>query len=132
MQYALLVLAGPRSGTASLSAARFASAAIARGHQIQRVFFLDEGVRAGLASTVSPQDETDPVAVWRDLSEDHAIELILCVSSALRHGVLNETECERHERSAVTIDPAFEIGGLGLLVESSMTADRLITFGGPA
>ncbi len=130
MRYALLVLAGPKSGTANLSAARFAAAAIERGHEIQRVFFLDEGVRVGLATAVAPQDESDALSFWRELHGTQGTELVLCVSSALRHGILNEGERERHERSAATMDDCFEIGGLGLLVDVSIGVDRLLTFGG--
>ncbi len=131
MQYALLVLAGPKSGTACLSAARFASSAIERGHRILRVFFLDQGVQTGLTTAVAPQDESDALTLWRELHRNHGLELVLCISSALRYGVLDEGERERHERNAATMDEAFEIGGLGLLIDASITVDRLITFGGP-
>ena len=55
---------------------------------------------------------------------------MLCVASALRRGVLDTIEAERHEKGNATMDPAFTIGGLGLLVEAGASADRLVTFGG--
>ncbi|MBN7797743.1 sulfurtransferase complex subunit TusD [Parahaliea mediterranea] len=132
MNYALLVLASPFSGTGSLTAARFAEAALGRGHHIARVFFLDQGVGAGMATAVSPQGEADPVARWADLAARHDLELVLCVSSALKRGLLDDTEAARYEREAHTVHPAFEIGGLGLLVEATAQADRVVTFGGSA
>ncbi len=128
MNYALLVLASPASGTSNLTAARFARELVKQGHTLSRVFFHDAGTETGLVSRVMPQDETDSRAIWRELSTHHNTELVLCIASSLRHGVLDTTEAERYERTN-TIDPAFVIGGLGLLVEASETADRLITFG---
>lgn len=130
MNYTLLVLASPTSGTGSLAAARFAEAALARGHHILRVFFLDEGAANGLATAVTPQGEQDPLTLWAGLAERHGVELILCISSALKRGLLDDTERSRYEREASTVHPAFSIGGLGLLVEATTQADRVLTFGG--
>lgn len=129
LNYALLVLAAPASGHTSLTAARFARALLARGHTLQRVFFLDDGTLTGLASAVTPQDEHAPLQQWVELAEAQQTELILCISSALKRGLLDNVEAARHERPAATVHPAFELGGLGLLVEAAQTADRLVTFG---
>lgn len=129
MNYALLVLAKPASGAANLCALRFAEAALARGHRILRVFFLDEGASTGLAGAVTPQGETDLLSGWVALGESQGVELVLCISSALRRGLLDATEAERYERECETMHPAFSLGGLGLLVDAQANADRLITFG---
>jgi len=129
VNYALLVLAAPASGTGSLTAARFTQAALARGHAIHRVFFLDQGTSSGMATAVSPQGEIDTVELWADLGARHGLDLVLCISSALRRGLLDATESERYERQAQTVHPAFTLGGLGQLVDATAQADRLITFG---
>ncbi len=127
MNYTLLVLAPP--GNASRAALRFAAAACARGHRLGRVFFLDRGVDNGLGTAVAPQGERDLPAQWATLATAHGIELVLCVSSAIRRGLLDDTEARRHEKAAPTIAPGFVIGGLGLLLEASAHCDRLLTFG---
>ncbi|MBA6412169.1 sulfurtransferase complex subunit TusD [Parahaliea sp. F7430] len=132
MNYALLVLASPASGLSNLSALRFAEAALARGHKIHRVFFLDQGTSSGLATSVYPQGEADPVALWAELGERHNLDLVLCISSALKRGLLDASEAARYERQAQTLHPAFSLGGLGLLVEATAEVDRLLTFGGPS
>lgn len=108
----------------------FAQAVVKRGHKIHRIFFLDEGTTAGAASIVSPQDETDAVQLWADLGTQNNIELILCVSSALRRGLLDASEANRYEKGAATVHPAFEISGLGQLIDATLVSDRMITFGG--
>ena len=77
-----------------------------------------------------PQDESSGLQAWVDLAERHGVDLVLCVSSALRYGMLDNTEAERHERPAASIHPSFTISGLGQLVDATATSDRLVTFGG--
>jgi tRNA 2-thiouridine synthesizing protein D len=130
LNYSLLVLSSPASGHSARTAAQFARTVIARGHSIYRVFFLDAGTLAGSANAVFPQDEEDPIKTWTELAEQHGVECILCVSSALRRGVLDSTEAKRYERPGAVTHPAFEISGLGQLVDAAAHCDRLITFGG--
>jgi tRNA 2-thiouridine synthesizing protein D len=128
--YSLLVLSSPISGHCSRSAAEFAQCAIARGHSIYRVFFLDAGTMASSVSGVFPQDESNPVRPWESLAEQHGVELVICISSALKHGMLDQVEANRHERPCPTINPIFTVSGLGQLVDACAHSDRLITFGG--
>ena len=130
MIYSLLVLSSPTSGHSAMTAAGFARSVIARGHAIHRIFFLDEGTRAGSAMAVFPQDESDRLQPWAELAEQHGVELILCISSALKQGMLDEAEAKRYEKPGAGIHPAFIISGLGQLVDAAISSDRLITFGG--
>lgn len=129
MIYSLLVLSSPCSGQGSATAVRFAQALVERGHEIYRVFFLDEGSLSGASSMVSPQDESDIVQQWANFAQQSDVELILCVSSALRRGLLDQHEAQRYEKLGATVHPAFEISGLGQLVDATLASDRMITFG---
>ncbi|MFK7976361.1 MAG: sulfurtransferase complex subunit TusD [Halioglobus sp.] len=126
MIYSLLVLAAPSNGN---NASAFAQAVLARGHSISRVFFMDDGVYHGQGSSITPQDERNPLDKWQSLHEDHGVELVLCISSALKRGILNSNEMQRYEKNAASMHSAFQIGGLGLLIDASAKSDRLITFG---
>lgn len=130
MIYTLLVMSSPASGHGARTAAAFAHAVISRGHSINRVFFLDEGTATGSAVAVFPQDEADRLQPWLELADQHGVELVLCISSALKRGMLDETGAKRHERAAATAHPAFVISGLGQLIDATNSADRLVTFGG--
>ena len=112
------------------TAAEFAQCVIARGHSIHRIFFLDAGTYTGAAATVLPQDEDNHIQPWINLAEQHAVELIVCISSALKRGILDDTEAERYDKPGATLHPAFSISGLGQLVDASINSDRMITFGG--
>ena len=113
-----------------MTAARFARSVLARGHTISRVFFLDAGTSNGAAAAVLPQDEDDRLRPWLELAEQYQVELILCIASALRYGMLDDTEASRYEKPSATIHPAFTVSGLGQLVDAGAGADRLVTFGG--
>ena len=94
------------------------------------MFFLDQGTLVGGLAPVHPQDEADPLQSWLTLAEEHDVELVLCISSALRWGMLDEEEASRHEKPVATVHPAFTISGLGQLVDAAAHSDRLLTFGG--
>lgn len=130
MRYALLVLEAPHTRGSSQAALRFARAAIARGHVVSRVFFYGDGVQAGSTLATPPQDETNPADAWRSFALAHNIELVACIASALRRGILDEGERQRYQRAAANLDPAFVLSGLGQLAEAALTTDRMITFGG--
>lgn len=130
MIYSLLVLSSPFSGHCSRTAAAFAQSAIARGHNIHRIFFLDAGTLASSANSVSAQGEQSAVNDWNELAGQHDIDLVICITSALKHGMLDQIEAERYERGSTTISRAFTVSGLGQLVDACASSDRLITFGG--
>ena len=123
-------MSSPATGQSAMTAAHFGLSVIHKGHGIHRVFFLDQGTANGSALAVYPQDEADRLEPWLELAEKHQVELVLCISSALRQGVLDADEAERYEKSAATIHPAFTISGLGQLVDAAMVSDRVVTFGG--
>ena len=54
MKFGLLVSEGPYTHQASDSAYQFAMAALAKGHEIQRVFFYHDGVNNATRHTEPP------------------------------------------------------------------------------
>lgn len=132
MIYSLLILSSPDAGASVARAHAFARAVLAAGHSIHRVFFLGDGAAAGNALAVFPQDENNPVETWAALGEEQGLDLVLCISSALRRGQLDAGEAQRYDRPDSSVHPAFTISGLGQLVDACASSDRVITFGGSA
>jgi tRNA 2-thiouridine synthesizing protein D len=129
MKFSLLVLASPYGSESGETAYQFASAAARAGHSIYRVFFFHEGVYHGTAYSVAPQDEVNRVQRWADFAADHGTELVLCVASSVKRGLMDGTEAARHELAGESAHPGFTIAGLGQLVDAGFQSDRLITFG---
>ncbi len=130
MQIAIVVRAAPASAEGARTGLHFARAALAAGHGIRRVFFHGDGVYNAAKLTVVPQDEDDTGAGWAALGREHDLDLVICVASALKRGILDPGEAERYERGASSMRPEFNISGLGQLVDAALGADRLVTFGG--
>jgi tRNA 2-thiouridine synthesizing protein D len=129
VKFSLLILSSPWSAQGGDSAWQFARAALDQGHELYRVFFYHEGVYQGSSLSVAAQDEIDRVQRWADLAEQHNTDLVLCIASAVKRGLLDETEAKRHQRSTSNIHPAFTLSGLGQLIDASAVSDRLLTFG---
>lgn len=128
MNFAISVVSGPQAAQAPLSALKFARAVLKQGHTLSRVFFYEDGVYTANVLSTPPQDEPDITKMWSEFALEHGIDLVICVASALRRGIVDSTEAERYEKSAENIAPGFVISGLGQLIDSALNADRLVTF----
>ncbi|WP_110687302.1 sulfurtransferase complex subunit TusD [Salinicola aestuarinus] len=128
LSYALLVHAAPYSTQGSLSALRFAEAVVARGHAVKTVFFYRDGVHNASTLMAPPQDEVHLGERWRRLHATSQTELLVCVAAGLRRGLVNQAEAKRHDLAMHSVEPPFELTGLGQLVDAMLTHDRLITF----
>jgi len=129
MKLALLVNEGPYQHQASDSALQFVKAAVAKGHEIFRVFFYHDGVNNGTRLAVPPQDDRNITAEWTKLAQDHGMDLVVCIAAAQRRGVLDANEAKRQGKDGDNIAPGFRISGLGQLIEAGIQADRLVVFG---
>ena len=129
MKFAI-ALFSPGHAPSSRRALRFAQAALAGGHEIARLFLYQDGVHSATGNAVSPQDELDLPAEWLAFVTEHHIDAVVCIAAALRRGVLNTEEAQRHGRPAANLKAPWELSGLGQLHEAAQMADRLICFGG--
>jgi tRNA 2-thiouridine synthesizing protein D len=125
----ILVNEGPYTHQASDSAYQFAKAALAKGHEISRVFFYHDGVNNGTRLTVPPQDDRNIVKRWSELAAEHKLDLVVCIAAAQRRGLMDKAEAKRHAKDADNLAPGFRISGLGQLIEAGIEADRLVVFG---
>jgi tRNA 2-thiouridine synthesizing protein D len=118
MKIGILINEGPFTHQASDSAYRFAVAALAKGHEIYRVFFYKDGVNNANKLSEPQTDDRNLVSLWSELGRENDIDLVVCVAAALRRGIKDEIVKDR-----------FRISGLGQLVEAGIQADRLVVFG---
>lgn len=126
--FTLIIHGAPYSSQAALSALHFCRAALVEGHHIHRLFFFQDGVHNASALIVPPQDEFHIPQAWQQLIEQHAIDAVVCASSALKRGVLSDEEAARYEKRSGNLLPGFTIGGLGQLVDALQHSDRLLNF----
>lgn len=118
MKFGILINEGPYQHQASDTAYLFCKAALAKGHEISRVFFYNDGVNNSSKLTEPPQDDRNIVQRWSKMAEENGVDLVVCVAAALRRGIRDEN-----------LAAGFRISGLGQLVEVGIQADRLVVFG---
>ena len=129
MKFSIIILGAPYTSEAADTAFRFARAVLAKNHEIYRLFFYHDGVHNASSLITLPQDEVQPVERWQALIEEYQLDAVVCIASALRRGVLNNTEAKRFSKPASNLNPGFSISGLGDLIDAALQSDRLITFG---
>jgi len=128
MKFAIQINTGPFSRQATESAYYFTSAAIQAGHEIHRVFFYHDGVYNANDYALPPRDDRNPQQLWIDLAHQHQLDMVICVTSAMRRGIVSDQQSSSG-LSANLAEP-YQISGLGQLIEAAMIVDRLIIFGG--
>lgn len=129
MIFSIMVLGSPASHEAAGSALRFTRAVIESGHKLHRVFFYHDGVSGASKLQLTPQGELPVAQQWQQLASEHDIDLIVCIASALKRGIVDADEAERHELDSANLLEGFAISGLGQLIDASIESDRMVTFG---
>jgi tRNA 2-thiouridine synthesizing protein D len=129
VKFSIVIYAAPYSAESAATALRFAQSLIQQGHELYRLFFFGDGVHNASKLTVVAQDEINLQQQWSKLIEDHDIDSVICVSSALRRGVLDQTEADRHELGTASAYESSEVAGLGQLVDAALYSDRVVNFG---
>ena len=130
MKLGIVVNEGPGQRRSAESAYHFAQAALAKGHEVIRVFFYHDGVHVGARASTPPQDERNIGAQWSALAAEQGLDLVVCVAAAARRGVLDEEAGRRLDQAPApgSLLPGFRAAGLGQLIECGIDADRLIVF----
>ena len=129
MKLSIQINEGPYQHQASDSAYQFTKAALAKGHEIFRVFFYHDGVNNATRLGVPPQDDRNITQQWTELQKEHELDLVVCIAAAQRRGLLDEDEAKRQGKDANNIAEGVRISGLGQLIEAGIEADRLVVFG---
>lgn len=129
MNYTLVIQGSPIASQSCQTALGFARAALNQGHKILRVFFLGDAVHIASTLTVPPQGEQDLHSEWKALANAHGIDLVICISAAIKRGLVDQQEAQRYSKPAFNIEAPFTLSGLGQLVDAAVHADRVITFG---
>ena len=124
----LAVYGAPYSTQSASTALQFANALLAKGHTLQQVFFYQDGTYNASYCSILPSNERNLNQLWQCLAERAGIRLMVCISAALRRGLLNAEEAERYEKTE-TVKSPFLLTSLSEFLEAATGCDRLITFG---
>jgi len=129
MKFSVVIHSAPYTSQGSITAFKFCKALIAAGNELYRVFFFRDGVRNTDLLAVIPQDEVNLQEQWQDFLQGNDVEAFVCVTSALKRGILDQQEASRYEKQGANLPQFVEIAGLGQLVDACQQSDRVINFG---
>ncbi len=118
MKFTVLVHEGPYNHQAADTAYNFTKAAIAKGHEIVRIFFYHDGVYNITNQAEPPQDDRDIYKRWSDIAKDNGIDTVACIAASKRRGINDKYMVE-----------GTRISGLGQLADAVIGSERLVTFG---
>ncbi|WP_272666009.1 sulfurtransferase complex subunit TusD [Providencia sp. PROV174] len=124
-----LVVTGPAYGTQqAASAYQFAKALLEEGHILKTLFFYREGVFNANQLTSPATDEFNLVSAWQELAKQSGCEMHICVSAALRRGVVDQEQAQSLSLPTANLAEGFIMSGLGSLAEAMIITDRTIQF----
>ncbi|MDP1757381.1 MAG: sulfurtransferase complex subunit TusD, partial [Pseudohongiella sp.] len=109
MIISVMVTGSPVSQQSAQTALSFCQAALSAGHQIYRVFFYEDAVQLGSALNVAPQDERNLNAAWSEFVKQYQLDAVICVASALKRGILDDSEASRYQKPAANLAEGFDI-----------------------
>ena len=129
MKFSVVVYASPYSNEAAISALNFSSAVISKGHSIYRIFFFTDGVDNANKLAITPQDEINLQEQWHTLIQENDLDSVVCVTSGLKRGIIDEKESSNRKLDCSSIMPSSDLSGLGQLVDAYDNSDRVLNFG---
>ena len=129
MRYAIQISASPYQSNTGQSAYQFITALLAQGHEVSVVFFYHEGIYHAFKHNTPPDDEINLTECWSTLAKDHQVDLMVCISSAQRRGLLAQDEAKRQGKHDDDLAPGFRIGGLGQWLDAIIGSERILKFG---
>jgi tRNA 2-thiouridine synthesizing protein D len=128
VKFSIIVSGAPYGAQSGSSAYQFCAAAVSAGHEIAGVFFYQEGV-LNASQLVSPaSDEINLPVLWAALASEFQFPLEVCVSAALRRGIVSQQEAVQLGLTQFNLQTPFVLSGLGQLAELSANCDRLVQF----
>ena len=127
LNYVLIVNSAINSQGA-YSAWQFANELIKQQHNINQIFFYQQGISNTNALMSPASDEVNVVSLWQAFSRDTKVPLISCVAASLRRGVVDQSLAKEQHLPNHNLASGFRLGGLGEFVTASAMADILVQF----
>ncbi len=119
----------PALSSTSETALKFAHTVIMQNKQISLLFFYGEAVQTAASLAVSIQGDTPVISNWQAFIQTHKLPAIACITSALKRGVIDKQEADRHQKSGENIAQGIKLGGLGQWADAVKQSDQHIIFG---
>jgi tRNA 2-thiouridine synthesizing protein D len=125
MKYSLFIYSDNNDNGAA-TALSLAQAIVDSQHTLYRLFFYREGVM--LAQKNSTRS-LPPQNAWQQFVHDNDLDAVVCVSAAVRRGLVSEQGSQSTALAYEHIASGFQVSGLGQLADALANSDRIVSFG---
>lgn len=126
--YSILITSPPIEDAGIHTAQQFARALPAQGHVLDNVFFYGAGVLNANALSQPASDETFPYQRWQLVQSETECRLIVCITAALKRGIVGEAEALENGDSQYNLKAPFEQAGLGEFFSAIHNCNHLVQF----
>lgn len=123
MKFSIVIGSDPFATQSGVTALQLCRAIIAANHQVYRIFFFQQGVLQANSYSRVEGSECDLHAEWQQLATTHKIDMVACVASALKRGILDQQEAKQ---ASSNLSNACVLGGLGQYIDAVLNSDRVI------
>ncbi|NDV91209.1 sulfurtransferase complex subunit TusD [Alteromonas sp. 345S023] len=127
-KYSILITSDPYEGHEASKAIAFAKRLLTSGHDVENVFFYGRGVLHANDFMLENGDEFFAHKHWVALANDHHVPLLVCVTAAVKRGVVSELEAEENGLPGSNMHAPFEQVGLGAFFTALHKCDKLVQF----
>lgn len=127
--YYTILVTGSSYGVQNASTAfLFCKSLVKTKHKLYSVFFYCDGVLNANSMNTPAIDEFDLTKAWQKLSIQYNVKLYVCISAALRRGVIDDKKIFNKNIEKGNLAYSFKLSGLTELAHSIKKCDRLIQF----
>jgi tRNA 2-thiouridine synthesizing protein D len=102
---------------------------IESSHNIPCLFLYGDGVYHAQSQAVALQGQNQSITQWQELIQQNNINAVVCITAALKRGIIDNTEAKRYNKNQTNLALGFELGGLGQWVDAVNNADQHLIFG---
>jgi len=95
-EYSILITSSPFEGDTALRALAFIQGVIDNGDVVNNVFFYSEGVHHCNSLMLKTGDELFAYDGWKALAADHNVNLMVCITAAVKRGIVSEMEAKEN------------------------------------
>lgn len=127
-EYSILITSSPFEGDTALRALAFIQGVIDNGDVVNNVFFYSEGVHHCNSLMLKTGDELFAYDGWKALAADHNVNLMVCITAAVKRGIVSEMEAKENGIAQANLTAPFEQAGLGEFFAALHNCNRLVQF----
>ena len=127
-EYSILITSSPFQGDTALRALAFAQGVIDNGDVINNVFFYSEGVNHANSLMLKTGDELHALEGWKSLAAEHKVKLLVCITAAVKRGIVSEQEAMENGLAYANLTAPFEQAGLGEFFTALHKCNKLVQF----